>query len=470
MSNIGNNYLAQRASVSLRKKIYQIIGGATISDLEKVGSAKIISALNVDVMSVITGSLTVPGMLSSLVTVAGLLSYLAYLNVDVFYFVLIFLLAGVISYQLLVYLGTKFLLKSRNIFDVVQEGVKALIYGAKELKINSSRRKIHHEIILGLNEEKALKEYLIGSSILYLASGYGEILVFALIGIAAFHLSYVYLIGVNEQIGIVMALLYISGPVGILLNSTPQISRGQIALHKIRDVVNVLHQEKTSRESIPINEWDSLMLDNLSYEYLSVDGESFKIENISFTVKKGEIVYLAGGNGSGKSTLAKIISMHYIPSRGALIMGDMRIDSNNIEAARQAVGAIFSDFYLFPAIYGYRKEHKPFADEYLKMLGLDHKVTVNDEGKYSTLLLSDGQKKRIALLTILLEDKDIYVFDEWASDQDPQYKKIFYEIILPELKLKNKAVVVVTHDDAYFHNADKIVYMDYGKVKSIVAN
>lgn len=467
ISNIGNNYLAQHASVTMRKKIYNVVGDASISDLEKVGSAKIISVLNVDVTSVVLGALTIPSILSSLVTIVGLLGYLAYLNLSVFYFVLIFLLCGVLSYQLLVHLAMKYLQKSRDVFDVVQEGMKALIYGAKELKINSKRRSVHHEIILGINEEKALKKYLIGSSILYLATGYGELLVFAVIGIAAFHLSYVYLINVNEQVGIVMSLLYISGPVGVLLNATPQIARGKVALRKMREVVNELKLEKINKEYVLTKEWSSLALNNVGYTYSNDDGESFKIEKITFEVKKGEIVYLVGGNGSGKSTLAKIISMHYIPTEGAISLGDMTLSPGNIDGARQAVGAIFSDYYLFSSICGYKKEHKSIADAYLKMFSLDQKVKISDDGEYSTLLLSDGQKKRLALLSILIEDKEIYVFDEWASDQDPQYKKIFYEVMLPNLKLYNKAIVVVTHDDTYFHNADKIVHMDYGTITSI---
>ena len=67
------------------------------------------------------------------------------------------------------------------------------------------------------------------------------------------------------------------------------------------------------------------------------------------------------------------------------------------------------------------------------------------------------------LLTAYLEDRAVYVFDEWASDQDPIFKELFYLHILKRLKERQKAVVVVSHDDRYFSAADRIVRLDSGK-------
>ena len=104
------------------------------------------------------------------------------------------------------------------------------------------------------------------------------------------------------------------------------------------------------------------------------------------------------------------------------------------------------------------------AQKYLKQLQLDHKVKI-EQGKLSTTTLSQGQRKRLALLTAYLEDRPIYLFDEWAADQDPNFKEIFYTQFLCELKNRGKTVLIISHDDHYFHLADRIVKLNYGKVE-----
>src|SRR5690606_27967207 len=106
------------------------------------------------------------------------------------------------------------------------------------------------------------------------------------------------------------------------------------------------------------------------------------------------------------------------------------------------------------------------TQKHLAQLQLDHKVRV-ENGTFSTLRLSQGQRKRLALLVAYLEDRPFYVFDEWAADQDPVFKKIFYTEILPSLKAKGKTVIAITHDDGYFHVADRCFKFEDGKLKEL---
>ncbi len=185
------------------------------------------------------------------------------------------------------------------------------------------------------------------------------------------------------------------------------------------------------------------------------------------TVSGGEIVFIVGGNGSGKSTLIKLITGLYIPESGKIYFNGKLVTAENKEWFRQHFSAVFSDFYLFGNLFNLDKN---IADDqiqdYLVQLQLDKKVQISN-GILSTTLLSQGQRKRLALLTAYLEDRPIYVFDEWASDQDPVFKKIFYTQILPELKSKGKTVIVVTHDDQYFYLSDRIFKLDYGKINNV---
>ncbi|HEY9804955.1 MAG TPA: ATP-binding cassette domain-containing protein, partial [Candidatus Obscuribacterales bacterium] len=194
--------------------------------------------------------------------------------------------------------------------------------------------------------------------------------------------------------------------------------------------------------------------------------DGFTLGPLTLSFQPGEVVFLIGGNGSGKSTLAKLITGLYSPEAGELTLDGQLITEANREWYRQHFSVVFADFYLFDRLLGLgdRVELDPQAKDYLIQLHLDHKVRV-EGGTLSTTTLSQGQRKRLALLTAYLEDRPIYLFDEWASDQDPIFKEIFYTQLLPELKQRGKAVLVISHDDHYFHLADRIVKLDYGKLE-----
>src|SRR6185369_2296345 len=134
------------------------------------------------------------------------------------------------------------------------------------------------------------------------------------------------------------------------------------------------------------------------------------------------------------------------------------------EQFRQLFSVVFSDFFLFETMLGLGDiDVDSRARQYIELLQLQHKVEVKD-GKLSTLDLSQGQRKRLALLTAYLEDRTFYVFDEWAADQDPFFKEIFYLQLLPELKARGKTVLVISHDERYYYVADRFVKFDYGMI------
>jgi putative ATP-binding cassette transporter len=195
------------------------------------------------------------------------------------------------------------------------------------------------------------------------------------------------------------------------------------------------------------------------------DEKGFLLGPLSLSLQPEQITYIVGGNGSGKSTLAKLITGLYPPGTGSIYLDGVLITDQNREWYRQHFSAIFTDFYLFESCLGFDQTNLDQEVEgYLRQLQLDHKVQVKD-GVLSTINLSQGQRKRLALLTAYLEDRPIYLFDEWASDQEPLFRDFFYKQILVTLKERRKAVVVITHDDRYFHLADQIVKLDYGKIE-----
>ncbi len=191
----------------------------------------------------------------------------------------------------------------------------------------------------------------------------------------------------------------------------------------------------------------------------------FMLGPIDLTVRSGELIFIVGSNGSGKSTLAKLITGLYTPQSGEILLDGLPVNETNIEWYRQHFATTFADVYLFDRYLGLEdRQSDPEINRYLKEFQLDRKVSVTN-GILSTIDLSQGQRKRLALLTAFLEDRPIYLFDEWASDQDPTFREIFYARMLIELKERGKLVIVITHDDRYFHLADRILKLNYGRVE-----
>ncbi len=202
---------------------------------------------------------------------------------------------------------------------------------------------------------------------------------------------------------------------------------------------------------------------NYTYEGENTN-HSFKLGPIQLRFEPGELVFVTGGNGSGKSTLAKLVTGLYPPDSGEIRVNGTRITDANRDDYRQRFAVVFSDFYLFDSLLGAScGDLDARARSYLKKLELDHKVEIRN-GVFSTTELSQGQRKRLALLTAYLEDRPFYLFDEWAADQDPEFREVFYSTLLPELKARNKTVIVISHDDRYYHVADRVVRLDYGQL------
>jgi putative ATP-binding cassette transporter len=268
-----------------------------------------------------------------------------------------------------------------------------------------------------------------------------------------------------------LIILYLMTPVEVILNSVPLLGRAKIAVQKVEDLGLLLPSNvdsayaKTQREEE--NRWQTLELTGITHTYYrESEDDTFVLGPIDLSFRRGELVFLTGGNGSGKTTFAKLLTGLYIPESGEIRLDNDLVTDETRDDYRQNFSVVFSDFYLFETLLGLESGATDArAQDYLQQLHLNHKVTVQN-GALSTTSLSQGQRKRLALLTAYLEDRPIYVFDEWASDQDPVFKKIFYHQLLPELKSRNKTIVVISHDEAYYHIADRIVKLNYGMVES----
>ncbi|HEU5414183.1 MAG TPA: cyclic peptide export ABC transporter [Candidatus Angelobacter sp.] len=465
--------LGQAAMYESRMKLCRQVLAAPLRHLERIGTARLLATLTDDIPN-ITGALNVlPVLCVNAALVVGCLVFMATLSWPLFLFVMVFLVLGIASYQLPIIKVHRIFTASRKDADALLGHFRALTGGTKELKIHRSRRQafLNQELektasSLMENNISALKTYAGAAS-------WGQTLVFAVIGLYLFLFPRISHPSNAALMGYTLALLYLMTPLQVIMNTLPQLSRASIALKTVTDLGFTLAKEEPEDQKEPLpplSQWQKLELKSVSHAYSGENEcESFVLGPLDLRFKSGELVFVTGGNGSGKTTLVKLIAGLYTAEKGHLYLDGKLIDDHNLEWYRQHFSVVFSDFFLFEQLLGFAEEDiENRAEGYLKALKLTEKVRITGQ-KLSTTDLSQGQRKRLALLTAYLEDRSIYVFDEWAADQDPYFKNIFYMQLLPELKRRGKTVLVISHDDRYYGVADRIIKLEEGQVVTVTA-
>lgn len=460
--------LSQDAICQLRLMLSRNILLSPLPHLERLGNNRLLAALTDDVR-VLSHTVSVfPNLCVDLATVAGCLVYLAWLSGYLFALLITVALVAVWCTQAAIRKAQSLFAIAREQEDHLFKHFQAITNGTKELKLHRQRRDDFLDNDLHMNVDAMRRKNSHAMKIFAVADGLGQFSLFIILGITLFGLPQLINIPVPMLATYALTLTYLTMPFQNLLHRLPDLLRGNVALRNIERMrLSLAHeQEITSDYAQAIEPQASIELQNVTYNYHVERGDrGFSLGPINLSLQPGQITYLIGGNGSGKSTLAKLITGLYTPSNGAIALSGTPITDHNREWYRQHISAIFSDFYLFDRCLGLQRTNLDAeVAYYLEKLQLDHKVRVKD-GVLSTTRLSQGQRKRLALLTAYLEDRPVYVFDEWASDQEPAFRELFYTDILPQLKQQGKTVVVITHDDRYFYLADQVIKLDYGKVE-----
>jgi putative ATP-binding cassette transporter len=462
---------AQATIANLRQDLVRRILKVPLRYLEQVGAPKLMVALTDDIFNITQALLGLPVAAMNAAILLGGAAYLGWLSWKVLLFLCIFSIIGGLTYRLLIERGFRSLHLAREEEDKLFAHFRGLTEGIKELKLHRNRRGVFLNENIGTATENYQKHNVTAESQFILAQSWNHLLFYALIGLLLFLLPGVQSMSKETLTGYIITTLYLMGPLAGILSSLSLFGRASVAFDKIEQLGVSLAAKPEEDCSLTRPEaqasFKQLALVGVTHSYHNEKDDShFVLGPISLEFQPGELVFLAGGNGSGKSTLAKIITGLYPPESGEIRLDGRAITDANRDDFRQLFSVVFSDFYLFESLLGLDSARiDAQARDYLSQLHLNHKVRVQN-GTLSTTALSQGQRKRLALLTAYLEDRPFYVFDEWASDQDPWFKEIFYTRLLPELKARGKAVLVITHDEKYFHVADRLEKLDYGKLIS----
>ena len=469
-SDIGSNYVGQHIIAKLRKELGEKVLCAPISQIERYRSHRLIPVLTHDVDTISDFAFAFAPLAISLTVTMGCMGYLAMLSWPMFLMMLVAIVIGTIIQYIARGYGLNGFAQAREAEDELQKHYNAIAEGAKELRIHRPRRQRMFRNGITRTAQKICDIQVRSINTFVIAKGLGSMLFFVVIGLALAMQSLWPSANPGVISGFVLVLLYMKGPLEHLISTLPIISRAQIAFRRIADLSEQFNSPEPhlmlSEQGAQPKTVNSLELVDVGYSFASVDGNApFRLGPVNVKINQGDIVFIVGENGCGKTTLIKLLLGLYAPQQGQIRLNGQPVSAENRDDYRQLFTTIFADYYLFDDVVQGDMAIPQDAEQYLKRLEISHKVSIN-EGQFSTIDLSTGQRKRLALVNAWLEERPVLVFDEWAADQDPTFRRIFYTELLPDLKRLGKTIIVISHDDRYFDVADQLVRMDNGKVSS----
>ncbi len=341
----------------------------------------------------------------------------------------------------------------------------SFLSGYKEIKMNSKRAlDITREMVAESKRNNDSRTFLILKITNFF--NYLQILLYLVVGLIIFIVPVVSSSFAAHVTTAATTALFLASSLSAVIMNIPTLSLANVSARTLMELSRQLASHETDRVEPGETEFtdiQSITLDNVSYSHGGSDGKrTFVLGPINYTFEAGQVYFIRGDNGSGKTTLVRILIGLYQANSGRILVNGKEVAEPVTANYRNLFSVVFTDFYLFKRMYGIPPFDEKEAQDLLKLFKMEDKVSIED-GVFSDLNFSTGQRKRLALLVALLEKKQFIILDEWAADQDPEFRQVFYEHIIPKLKELGKTVIAITHDDQYYGMADQLIYMSNGK-------
>ncbi|QRR05182.1 cyclic peptide export ABC transporter [Burkholderia sp. MS455] len=474
------SYACMKVMTRLRVNLCKRILATPLDEIDRRGAPNILTMLTQDIPQLSQTLLTIPTIIVQSVVLVCSIAYLAYLSWIVFASTITLTIVGLALYLFFYRKAVNFTERVRDEFVQFNEYTHGLVFGIKELKLNRTRRRWFTRAAIELSSKRVAGFNYIERFWFMSGDSIGQITVAVLLGFLLFGVPSFGVVDPSVLTASILAVLYMMGPLTMLISILPIVAEGKTALARLAEFGFLIDDSEDSRKEPPhprtressANPWQRIELKDVTMNYRDNDSSvDFVLGPINMTIHAGELVYVIGGNGSGKSTLGKVLSGLYVPTKGHIALDGKVVDDDARERYRNLFSAVFTDFHLFNRIIGPDRENAgiELARKYLETLKLADKIEIDGNNYSTTRALSTGQRKRLALLCAYIEDRPIYILDEWAADQDPVFKRFFYEVLVPDLKSRGKCVIIITHDDQYFKLADRVIRLDSGRIFSDTA-
>jgi len=454
----------------LRIRLLERIRRSDYARLEQIGQETLFESITQATQTISQNSPFLALGLQSGIMVVGVLAYILWLSVMAFALVLVVVVGGSWLYARL---GTRLQMRYREMMREevsLFESLSDLFAGFKEIRLSSTRSADFGQTFSRLCRQAGAVRLDVQN---HIAEQFivGQVIFYFLLAVVVFVIP-LYRLGADiNVVKVATAVIFIIGPIGAMIQSMGILAASNAAAERmLRLDVDLAAMEDPAEQVTPQplpSDFSEIRMIGVGYAYGKSDGEAgFAIGPLDLTLRRGEIVFVTGGNGSGKSTLMKILCGLYRPDQGRLTVDGQIIEAATMNSYRSLISAVYSDYSLFPRLYGIAPDVLAEGEPLLRWFEMDGISNLHGD-HFSRIDLSSGQRKRLALVVALLEKRPILMLDEWAADQDPHFRRRFYREILPELRRRGLTIIAVTHDDAYFDAADRRLHLDEGQLREI---
>jgi putative pyoverdin transport system ATP-binding/permease protein len=488
----GKRYALIQASIvvehMVRNRLLRVADHVRRSELEiieNLGRGELYSKLAKDTGLISQSGLILVNAAQQSFVLIFCLFYIAYLSKAAFAATICTIGIGVVVYtrhaQRLEALMNRLSVKEAELLDVVAQ----MLDGFKEIRLNRRKNEAIYERLVGVSADaRDLK--IDAQTGFCIDIMFSDLCFYTLLAIVVFLLPRFLPTYGAVILMITSAILFIIGPLQMVVQAAPVFERAKTALANLADLERRLAvglaAEVPGAHAVnaDFTKFQTITLNGACFTYGMSPGAAavkaavadaasgtgdtnggFSIGPLNLTINRGETIFLVGGNGSGKTTTLKLLTGLYVPQSGVIKVDHDVVGRQNVQRFRELFSTVFTQFHLFDRLYGLEAIDEARVNELLEELQLTGKTRF-ENGRFTTTELSTGQRKRLALAVCLLEGKDILVFDEWAADQDPHFRKYFYEQVLRRLKAQGITIIAATHDDRYWHLADRVIRMEYG--------
>ena len=458
----------------IRTRLIEAVRHSELADIDHIGRTRIYNGLSKEIQTLAQSSATLALIFQMSMLVLFTMAYLAFLSMTAF-----LLAVGFIGVAIVLYLG-----RARHASKAVQEATEAeygldvlvtgILDGFKEVKLNARRSGELVEDLVKASlqaSDQRVKAHLgfaqnliFSQNIFFLLLGTMVFVVPALSSATAYS---------DTLLKTTTVILFVIGPLGGLVGSVPILANANTAAAHLLELERLLEESAGPKEDWdgqaagPAPSFQQIELRGVTFHFEETPGQyAFQVGPVDLTIRAGETIFISGGNGSGKSTLLRLLTALYLPQQGTISVDGRPVTHANAVSYRALFSAVFSDFHLFKRTYGVDPDAVEEVDELLRLFEIDTKTGIAGDA-FTTVDLSAGQRKRLALIVAVLERRPICILDEWAADQDPHFRQKFYDELLRMLKDRGITVIAVTHDDRYYDRADRRLHMEEGRIVSV---
>ena len=463
--SLGIIKFTQKMLHAARLEVLNMVLRSTYGNLVK-NKNRVFTALTRDTDNIVGASINIVDILTNSIVVIICFVYMGTLS-----WKLLLCMLGLLTFTLLIYAlsvkrGEKLFQLAMGHNDRFVKYLNEILSGFKEISLAPAKgQEIAHKHVDNAVKESAV--YNQKAHITFLNNRIiGQIAFYVFIGLVMLLLGELFGISKGILVNFIFLVLYIWSPIETVVLLVPALLQAKTSLKRLEDLEGQINEASpVNNTPIQVLPFEQVELKNIAYQYPSEEENNnepgFGIGPVNLTVKEGEVIFISGGNGSGKTTLINILLGLIQPREGEIYVNDNRIEQTQAKDYKSLFAAVFSDFHLFDEFYGIPNVELSRATEYLELFEIDDKVNI-DNGRFSELNVSTGQRKRLALINAMLERKPILVLDEFAADQDPHFKSKFYREIIPRIKSEGFTLIAITHDDNYYQYAGKLYKMDSG--------